>query len=87
MYCQDHVTTQWTKTMTRQNNDLFALERMWHSVNAEQPMNVPESTESTEDTSDSADELYTPVAEEDLNLKKEKEMMEDKSSNTSSSTC
>ena len=23
MYCQDHVDTQWTKTMTRRNNDLF----------------------------------------------------------------
>ena len=30
---------------------------MRHSVNAEQPMAVPESTETTEDTSDSADEL------------------------------
>ena len=59
MYCQDHVDTRWTKTMTRQNNDLF---RMRHSVNAEQPMAVPESTETTsEDTSDSVDELYTPV--------------------------
>ncbi|KAL5469197.1 hypothetical protein EMCRGX_G030420 [Ephydatia muelleri] len=65
MYSQDHVDTQWTKTMTRRNNDLFALERMWHSVNAEQPMAVPESTETTEDTSDSADELYTPVTVED----------------------
>ena len=25
MYCQDHVDTQWTKTMTRRNNGLFAL--------------------------------------------------------------
>ena len=30
IYCQDHVDTQWTKIMTRQNNDLFALERMQH---------------------------------------------------------
>ena len=30
-----------------------------HSVNAEQPMAVPESIETTEDTSDSVDELYT----------------------------
>ena len=72
MYYQDHVDTQWTKTMTRQNNDLFALERMWHSVNAEQPMAVPESTESTEDTSDSADELYTPVAVEDVEFEERK---------------
>ena len=36
-------TTQWTKTMTRRNNDLCALERMRHSVNAEQPMAGPES--------------------------------------------
>ena len=47
--------------MTRQNNDLFALERMRHSVNAKQPMAVPESTETTDDISDSADELYTPL--------------------------
>ena len=38
MHCQDHVDTQWTKTMTKRNNDLFALERMQHFVNAEQPM-------------------------------------------------
>ena len=38
MYCQDHVDTQWNKTMTKRNNDLFALERMQHFVNAEQPM-------------------------------------------------
>ena len=66
MYCQDHVDTQWTKTTTRQNNDLFALERMRHSVNTEQPMAVPESIETTEDTSDSADELYIPVTVEDV---------------------
>ena len=52
--------------MTRRNNDLFALERIRHSVNAEQPMAVPESAETTGDTSDSADELCTPV----LNLNK-----------------
>eukprot|EP00731_Ephydatia_muelleri_P008839 Em0004g1177a len=39
---------------------------MRHSVNAEQPMDVPESTETTEDTSDSADELYKPVTVEDV---------------------
>ena len=66
MYCQDHVETQWTKTMTRRNNDLVALERMRHSVNSEQPMAVPESIETSEDTSDSADELYTPVTVEDV---------------------
>ena len=88
MYCQDHVDTQWTKTMTRRNNDLFALERMRHSVNAEQPMAVPESTETTEDTSDSADELYTPVTVEDVEFqspRKKKKVMEDKNSNASSS--
>ena len=61
-----NVDTQWSKTMTRRKSDLFALERMRHSVNAEQPMAVPESKETTEDTSDSADELYTPVAVEDV---------------------
>ncbi|KAL5488604.1 hypothetical protein EMCRGX_G017573 [Ephydatia muelleri] len=88
MYCQDHVDTQWTKTMTRQNNDLFALERMRHSVNAEQPMAVPESTETTEVTSDSADKLYTPVTVEDVEFqspRKKKKVMEDKNSNASSS--
>ena len=88
MYCQDHVDTRWTKTMTRRNNDLFALVRMWHSVNAEQPMAVPESTETTEDTSDSVNELYTPVTVEDVefqNPRKEKKVMEDKNSNASSS--
>ena len=69
MYCQDHVDTRWTKTMTRRNNDLLALVRMWHSVNAEQPMAVPGSTETTEDTSDSVEELYTPVTVEDVNFK------------------
>ena len=88
MYCQDHVETQWTKTMTRRNNDLVALERMRHSVNAEQPMAVPESIETTEDTSDSADELYTPVTVEDVEFqspRKKKKVMEDKNSNVSSS--
>ena len=82
MNCQDHVDTQWTKTMTRRN---FALERMRHSVNAEQPMAVPESTETTEDTSDSADELYTLEDVEFQSPRKEKKVMEDKNSNTSSS--
>ena len=88
VYCQDHVETQWTKTMTRRNNDLVALERMRHSVNAEQPMAVPESIETTEDTSDSADELYTPVTVEDVEFqspRKKKKVMEDKNSNVSSS--
>ena len=79
MYCQDHVDTQWTKTMTRRNNDLFALERMRHSVNAEQPMAV-ECT--TEDTSDSVDELYTPVTVDNVvefkSPRKKKVMMEDR---------
>ena len=88
MYFHDHVDTKWTKSMTRQNNDLFALERMCHSVNSEQPMAVPESTETTEDTSDSADELYTPVVVEDVEFespRKIKKVMEDKSSNALSS--
>ena len=61
---------------------------MRHSVNAEQPMAVPESTETTEDTSDSVDELYTPVTEEDVEFqspRKKKKVMEDKNSNASSS--
>ena len=85
MYCQDHVDT---KTMTRRNNDLVALDRMRHSVHAEQPMSVPESTETTEDTNDSADELYTPVTVEDVEFqspRKKKKVMEDKNSNASSS--
>ena len=76
------------KQLSRRNNDLFPLERMRHSVNAEQPMAVPESTEATEDTSDSADELYTPVTVEDVEFespRKKKKMMEDKNSNASSS--
>ena len=63
MYSQDYVDTQWTKTMTRRNTDLFVLERMRYSANLEQPVAVLESTETTTDTSDSADELHTPVEE------------------------
>eukprot|EP00731_Ephydatia_muelleri_P005561 Em0002g1737a len=61
---------------------------MRHSVNAEQPMAVPENTETTEDTSDSVDELYTPVIVEDVEFespRKKKKVMEDKNSNASSS--
>ena len=77
MYCQDHVDTQWTKTMARRNNDLFALERMRHSVKAEQPMAVPECT--TEDTSDGVDELYTvDNVVEFKSPRKKKVMMEDR---------
>ena len=54
---------------------------MRHSVNAEQPMAVPESTETTEDTSD------TPVTVEDIEFQspRKKKVMEDKNSNASSS--
>jgi hypothetical protein len=50
-------------------------------------MAVPESKETTEDTSDSADELYTPVAVEDVEFEspRKKKVMKDKSSNASSS--
>ena len=57
MYSQDYVDTQWTKTITRRNTDLFVLERMRYSANLEQPVAVLESTET------SADELHTPVEE------------------------
>ena len=78
MYSQDYVDTQWTKTMTRRNTDLFVLERMRYSANLEQPVAVLEYKETITDTSDSADELYTPVEVENHTCttprKKRKEM-------------
>ena len=75
------INTQWALTIC-----ICALVRLRHSVNSEQPMVVPETTETIEATMDI--ELYTPGTVEYIDFespRKKTKVMEGKNSNASSS--